>query len=226
MDSEAYTRNVKEQYEALGRFIEAFELMVNGVREGCIALLGGHRHHNEIIFHHKVMTAQPLFEIYRAIFSQQLAQGYYPEHLGRGYRPAKREWSAGESEKMRGVMNAISAEYDALASKRNALLHATWDIGTATQNDPLATEFVATKMSVTKMGLAAVDMPKQAKELRHLARRCEETREWIMTLRSCLPRSKASFTVDKCFAFKDGRWERVWPSRGTLGPDLSEAETR
>lgn len=29
-NAEAYKKNTKEQYEALGRFIEAFEAMVNG----------------------------------------------------------------------------------------------------------------------------------------------------------------------------------------------------
>jgi hypothetical protein len=38
-DDATYWRNVKEQYEVLGRFIEAFELMVSEVRNICIMLL-------------------------------------------------------------------------------------------------------------------------------------------------------------------------------------------
>jgi hypothetical protein len=31
-DKKAYSKNTKEQYEALGRFVEAFELMVDEIR--------------------------------------------------------------------------------------------------------------------------------------------------------------------------------------------------
>jgi hypothetical protein len=36
IDAEELLKNTNEQYAALGRFVEAFELMVNEVREICI----------------------------------------------------------------------------------------------------------------------------------------------------------------------------------------------
>src|ERR1700730_4099177 len=65
-----YEKNTKEQYEALGRFVEAFEAMVNEVRESTIALIerdGKHRRLIEIVLHHQVLTAKPLYEIFRAV---------------------------------------------------------------------------------------------------------------------------------------------------------------
>ena len=53
-DDPDYTKNTKEQYEALGRFVEAFEAMVSEVREICIELLskdGRHRNLIEVPFH-------------------------------------------------------------------------------------------------------------------------------------------------------------------------------
>ena len=59
-------------YEALGRFVEAFESMVHETRSIAIRLLSDGKntyHHDliEIAFHHNCMTAKPLFEIFRAI---------------------------------------------------------------------------------------------------------------------------------------------------------------
>jgi hypothetical protein len=66
----SYKKNTKEQYEALGRFVEAFEAMVNEVRESTIALIERDRKHGrliEIALHHHVLTAKPLYEIFRAV---------------------------------------------------------------------------------------------------------------------------------------------------------------
>jgi hypothetical protein len=72
---EAYSKNTKEQYEELGRFVEMFELMVNEARESCIDLLskdGDHRELVQIAFHHQSLTAKPLFEIMRAIITEMI----------------------------------------------------------------------------------------------------------------------------------------------------------
>jgi hypothetical protein len=63
----------RDQYEALGRFVEAFEAMVAETRETCINLLarsGRHRDLIEIAFHHNVLTAKPVYEIMRAIIAE------------------------------------------------------------------------------------------------------------------------------------------------------------
>ena len=40
-EDEAYQKNTKEQYEMLGRFVAAFEHMVNNVRQYTISIAGG-----------------------------------------------------------------------------------------------------------------------------------------------------------------------------------------
>src|SRR5258707_5279501 len=72
----AYEKNTRAQYEALGLFVESFEMMVNEVREICIERLcsglGGSERERltEIPFHHQAMTAKPLFDIMRAIIAE------------------------------------------------------------------------------------------------------------------------------------------------------------
>jgi hypothetical protein len=67
--NEEYQKNTKEQYEVLGRFVEAFETMVNEVREDALDLLerdGRHRRLIAIVLHHQVFSAKPLYDVYRA----------------------------------------------------------------------------------------------------------------------------------------------------------------
>ena len=71
--SEAYQKNTKEQYETLGRFVEAFEMMVDEVRTCCMMLMGPNPFDDRlplIAFHHGAMTAKPLFDIMRAMIAQ------------------------------------------------------------------------------------------------------------------------------------------------------------
>jgi hypothetical protein len=127
-DSEAdatYERNVKEQYETLGRFVEAFELMVNAVRRVCIDLLphdGNHDHLIEIVFHHQVMTAKPLFEIMRATIADLLKNVSHRAH--------------GDRDFFNDLLSFVQKGYDDLVNKRNNLLHGTWIIGTRSGRDP------------------------------------------------------------------------------------------
>jgi hypothetical protein len=69
--------NINAQLMALGRFIEAFELMVDEVSDYCVMLIcrslaSTTENHPlvEIAFHHQVMTAKPLYDIMRAIIAE------------------------------------------------------------------------------------------------------------------------------------------------------------
>jgi hypothetical protein len=65
-----YEKNTKEQYEALGRFVEAFEAMVDEVRESTIALMARDPKHGRLIkiaLHHEAFSAKPLFNVFRAV---------------------------------------------------------------------------------------------------------------------------------------------------------------
>src|SRR5712692_4007614 len=76
-NEEAYRKNTKEQYEALGRFVEAFEAMVNEARSSSIGLLANDEDHEKLVdvaFHHPALSAKPLFEIMRTIIAELLKQ--------------------------------------------------------------------------------------------------------------------------------------------------------
>jgi hypothetical protein len=84
-DDEAYQKNTKEQYEMLGRFVEAFELMVNEVREICIFLAARDVRNAalvETILHHQALSAKPLIDILRALVAEVL-NDTFREHENR-----------------------------------------------------------------------------------------------------------------------------------------------
>jgi hypothetical protein len=200
-DKEAYIKNTKEQYEALGRFVEAFEAMVNEARSTCIDILSIESSQErllEVVFHHSALTAKPLFEIMRALIAEQL------KHIVK--------ISIKDIDVFRGVLSDIATEYFDLANTRNNLLHGTWYIGYQNTIDPNSETFRVNKYKPTKSGLAADDLPKEAGELLKLRDRCEKTRSWIGLLVECLPKDPADETrITNIFKLKKGRWR--------LGPE-------
>ena len=139
-----YEENTKEQYEALGRFVEAFEAMVNEVRESTIALIerdGKHRRQIEIVLHHQVLTAKPLYEIFRAVVVEVVddAISLKKAKAGRVFdrdpplvvdlMEKALQFASADRDVFLGVMSTIADEYNTLVNKRNNLLHATWFIG-------------------------------------------------------------------------------------------------
>lgn len=210
--SKSYAKATSEQLKCLGLFVEAFEGMVHQVRSGCIDLLSANTQYAEWIsipFYHQALTAKPLFEIYRGIVAQMMSNDSYC---------LQQKINDTERECYRGVMACIAGEYNNLCEMRNHLLHGTWYIGHGSPNDFWdASTFEIHRLKVDKNGLSKQkDLPKNADELRHLTRRCNETRIWISILGSCLPASLGSAQITNCFCRKGDRWERAWPSEGKL----------
>jgi hypothetical protein len=178
-NEEAYKKNTAENYAALGRFVEAFELMVNEVREICIERvcdgIGSSERARlvEIAFHLQSMTAKPLFDIMRAIIAEIVNSPTSPHYANRTI--------------FKDLLGYVENEYNRLYSKRNELLHGTWMVGYVSHDDPDAKEFVVRKYKTTADGLAtAKALPKNAAELLDLVTRCDDTRTWLGHVDFCL----------------------------------------
>jgi hypothetical protein len=173
-------KNTKEQYEELGRFVVAFEDMVNDVRELCIFILARFNLSQQtfvsVAFHHRVLTAQPLFEIMQTLIAE----------VAKDKDARTRYKIDDESAKIiNGVIAAISGVYNKLASIRNNLLHGTWYIGFTGPEDLEAKQFYIRKLVTRATGLSAHELPKTAAELRDLTKRCEKVRYWMLSITSC-----------------------------------------
>lgn len=149
-----YERQTKEQFETLGRFVQAFELMVDAARNGCLTLAADNARHARIlrvVFHYHTMTAQPLFDMWRGIVAEFA-------------RPEEDAAPSREAEEDRGVATKVLAqmadEYGRLARHRNDFLHGTWFIGWAGPADQDFSRLNVFRARITKGGFAAAEMPK------------------------------------------------------------------
>jgi hypothetical protein len=230
-ESEAYQKNTKEQYEMLGRFVEAFELMVHEVREASIELAGRDGRNRallEVAFHHQVLTAKPLFDIFRVTVIEILndvlqeqkdkAEGIYetdpPLIVDRNGNPFP--LTIKDRDTFLGLLGFIQGKYESLVNQRNNLLHGTWFVGFISVDDPDSANFHIRKLRGTKHGLSTVeDLPKNATELKSLSERCEAVRNWMSWLGSCM---RDSVKIADTFQCSEGTWWFVTPqgNRSTL----------
>jgi hypothetical protein len=216
--NEIYAKNTKDQYEALGRFIEAFEMMVNEVREVSIEIVSRDGKHYELVqvpFHHGALTAKPLYEIMRALIAEVIHDSidYHKSKeagvidndppLAVSSTGAPLNFTIADRDVFFGVLKFIADEYNDLVTKRNNLLHATWFIGYVSTDDPNASEFYVRKYTTAKGGLTALPLPKNAAELKNLAERCDAVRTWIAWLQSCL---KGEDSILDRFESSGGKW--------------------
>jgi hypothetical protein len=200
---------LKAQYEALGRFVEAFEAMVDDVREICTGLISyglksatANDSLMEIAFHHQVMTAKPLYNIMRAIIAEIVSK--------------PNDFHFDDREHIKDLLSFIEVAYSHLLNKRNELLHGTWFIGYPTGTDQFANEFHLKKFKVTSDGLrGAKELPKNAEELLDLAKRCNTTRTWIGHIDYCIIEKHRLKNFFKCEGIKDKRtwYFRYFPDR-------------
>src|SRR5215208_3044335 len=105
-------KHIKDQLEMLGRFVQAFELMVDAARQGCMELMPGspdehYLHH--IVFHHHALTAQQLFDIMRALMAQLLL-AELPNFTEK------------DKKALIAVLKEIARRYQDVVRKRNDLL--------------------------------------------------------------------------------------------------------
>ncbi|MGB7246638.1 MAG: hypothetical protein WBC64_08210, partial [Methylovirgula sp.] len=193
----AYKKNTREQYEALGRFVEAFELMVEAVRRICVDLLpidGERDHLIAVVFHHQALTAKPLFEIMRATIAQLLTYASHP------HKPARAFYKA--------LLSYVQNEYNDLVNIRNNLLHGTWFIGLRSWQDPDAERFFLHKYTTNKEGLELLKLPKTAGELMGLVKRCDDLRAWIENIGLCMERQR-TIKITDLFAQNGNEWKLI-----------------
>lgn len=221
--SETYHKNTKEQYEALGRFVESFEAMVHEVRMSSIEIVahdlnGFKRGLVATSFFHPGFGAKPTFDIFIALISEACKSEVFcaAGHIDKEDLP-----------RLSSILSEINGEYERLCNKRNSLLHGTWYIGCEDASDWKSSMFHVSRFAVGASGVVPVPMPKTAAELLKLAARCEETRDWIATVYASVT-GKPGCKILDCFRQyqfgkkeKEKRWERIWPSHGRLhtGPD-------
>jgi hypothetical protein len=230
-NSETYQKNTKEQYEMLGRFIEAFELMVYEVRQVILTAAARDAKNYplfETILYHNTLTAKPLFDIMRAVIAEILKDTLQQqEDRKNGIVDADGPlWIDGfgkpvpltilERDTFFGVIGFINGKFNELANRRNDLLHGTWFVGFSSKDDPDSAEFYIRRARTSGTGLSFVlDLPKNATELNDLAGRCTDIRDWLSRIEDCF---QCNRKVTDTFRSEDSTWWMTDPpgTRRTL----------
>jgi hypothetical protein len=173
-----YDRQTRESFEELGRFVQSFEAMVDAARTGSLMIATNSipqlRKVISIVFHHQALSAKPLMEIFRAIVMEFLRDDAFRSDMLIDDK---------ERDTYLGVIKQLHIEYEELANIRNNLLHGTWYIGYANDQQQDFEEFRVLKFRTNKTGSGYIDdLPKTAKELKKLRERCEKVRDWIQSI--------------------------------------------
>lgn len=160
--------SARDQFAALGRFIQNFEFTVSLLRDDCARLMMGggrgvsvpsqshgvHWTMCSLVFHHEIMTARPVAEIWRTLVIEQsrlmqVAGQLTPE----GFSVVE------------GVTTDIHNTFGELIGRRNKIVHASWGIGRWFSEDDFS-QLVVEKYSVSKEGFKKrEDLPKTFDEL-------------------------------------------------------------
>lgn len=189
---EKWERQTKDSFEALGRFVQAFELMIAAIRHTATGFVQTRENSDMVIliFNHGAMSAKTLWDLCHAFL-----------------RIKVKALAPGPDADVASAMVAqMHKEVGDLAEMRNGLLHGTWHIGWTNSEEEDFSKLGVHKFEVKKDGLRARDLPKTAEELLALVQRCDRVGDNIRIFSSLMIFGGSiarNFVIDA-----DGWWDR------------------
>jgi hypothetical protein len=170
-------KSARDQFAALGRFIQNFEDIVSTLRWHCHRImLGDHLgitnpntraivpwwNITSMIFHYETITAKPLLDIWRSLLAEKCKALKYLGIL-----------SEKGDEVVKAVSGEIASEFDDIYQQRNRLIHASWHIGRWAHFEKFF-ELGVEKYKVGVDGFTKrTDLPKSFDELMECGTRCQ-----------------------------------------------------
>jgi hypothetical protein len=192
-----------EQHAALGRFVTVFEDTVNLIRTATVGMLATNRRSEKLVniaFHSSVMTAAPLFQVFRAVVGQIVTDEDF-------------EFPRLEGQEILSVMNQVAGEFDAIQQTRNSLLHGTWEVGWCGEPGNGMPIFSVTRLKPSRTGLTRAEVPSRPGELGDWAERCLATQALIeRVVQAVVARPVPG--LDTLFTRKDDLWVPAEPTGG------------
>ena len=165
----------RDQFAALGRFIQTFEDIVHVMRgESSRIIRGGslglsnanskivlfHWNICSLPFHHEAMTAKPITDIWQALTSEHSRAMVLRDSLSKTGSKIADE-----------IVSEIANEFRGIIPTRNHLVHGSWQIGRWFPDEDLSKMRIE-KYKVTKSGLERRDdLPKSFDDLMALAKK-------------------------------------------------------
>ncbi len=192
-----HEKTERAQFEAIGRFVQAFEAM-NEVCRRLLALIIPTDHLSQeklnLVLHHNALTAWPLFELARNVAIMHAAQ---------------READEEQLRALTSVFSQASREFQELVDARNTLLHGTWRIGWRSPMDAPTDRLSMYKFKPVQGELRqSATAPTTTGELLALVNGCEDLSRMLEHLLACLI-NPGGPRVSQNFKKVDGRWCRA-----------------
>lgn len=170
--------SARDQFAALGNFIQGFEGIVRTLRWHCHRImLGDHLgimnpdgrvlmtwwNITSMVFHHDSLTAKSLMDIWRALLAEE----------AKGLRRINALSEKGEAAVL-GISTEIGSEFEDIYQNRNRIIHATWGIGRWWRQEDIS-ELIVEKYKVGADGFTKrEDLPKNFDELMALGVKCRK----------------------------------------------------
>jgi hypothetical protein len=207
----------RDQFAALGLFIESFENVVSILRQECSRILRGAQlglpsvagkiivfHWNicTLPFHHEAMTAKPIVDIWQALTYEQTRS-----------LEALSALSPNGNKIVTAIVSDVANDFRDMIPTRNHLVHGTWNIGRPwPENFPkelaggaLSHHQIVEKYKVTKAGLEKRDdLPNSFDEIIDLAKRNQQILGMLGRFLQLFIYSPAE--IENAFAKRDGTW--------------------
>jgi hypothetical protein len=195
MSEQPCSPEMAEQYAALGRFVTLFEDTVNLLRTATVGMLSANHRYEKLVniaFHSSVMTAAPLFQVFRAVVGQIVTD----EEFG---------FPKQQGQDILSVMNQIAGEFEVIQQTRNNLLHGTWEVGWCGEHGSGLAVFSVTKLKPSRIGLSRAEVPSRPDDLGELADRCLAVQALIERVVQAVV-SRPVPALDALFTRRDDRW--------------------
>lgn len=204
----------RDQFAALGLFIQNFEYVVRDLRDHCAMIVQGRnrgvsggdpkvflisRSIASLVFHSEVMTARPLLEVWRALMSEECRALTMLSKL-----------SEKGNETALSIAKEVGKEFTALYETRNQIIHASWSIGRWLREEDIKSVLVEKWKVVASRGFEKRDdLPKTFDELMDLGRKAGKLSSKLGRLIQFIHYHPES--IEHVFLKVDGEWVFVPP---------------
>jgi hypothetical protein len=202
----SYIPTDHDKYEAIGRFVQAFELIVDHARIACKSLLRreGYREKTDtlldIIFHHHSLTARPLFDIMRFMTAQVV------------HDPVN-EFKTQDRDLVLSLLKHLANSMQELVNVRNNVIHATWYIGISPGPEPEHPDFAeiyGKKLEGTKKGIGKVNLPENIDSFIDYIKECYRV-QWLITYLSLFISSYPMIPFEHYIQYSEESWSAKIP---------------
>ena len=201
---EAESRKI---YEALGRYVVAFEHLVHEVREICLLLMCPDLDPKaqtlaEVPLHSNFMGPAALREVFLTLVAERVKQ-LEADSAKKGDTFPKEDKDA-----ILAITKQINSEFGARTKTRNEVVHAKWFIGFGDERVDGFKDAGHVKRTLTRRGLGFVKKPPQtAEDIDALTKECDDTAAFVSHFAICFVWSDGPIGTAQRFKLNGKSWE-------------------